>query len=228
MARNYGVKLSDAQVKGIVKRWRSNNSEIVNYWKECERAAISAVQRPGEVFLAGAEGREVRYLKRGSFLLCRLPSGRKLSYPYPRLTPYVWISRELGVEDEDEAKRVPAQDLGKWLAKGWQQNGEPSAALHYKYVDGVTKQWTEGPTYGGSLVENITQAICRDILASALLRISQRGYAVVMHVHDEIVCEVPEGFGSVEEFEAIMAEQPAWAEGFPIKAEAWRGKRYRK
>lgn len=244
MAKNYGVKVPDDQALKIVKAWREKNPAIVGYWRECEAAAISAVQEPGEKFYAGPPGRQVGYQKRGSFLFCRLPSGRLLSYPYPRLVPYVWIARDTiertAQKNPDgsttlreilvgtESKRIPHADLLKWMRHGWRQNGEPSPALHYKYVDGLTKQWVEGPTYGGSLVENITQAICRDLLAEAMMRLSQRGYRVVMHVHDEAVAEVDEGFGSVEEFEELMSEVPAWAKGFPIAAEGWSGKRYRK
>ena len=81
---------------------------------------------------------------------------------------------------------------------------------------------------GPVVVHNCTQAFCRDLLALGLIRCEDAGYRVIGHVHDEIVAEVPEGWGSVEEMEAIMSEVPKWAEGMPISAEGYRAKRYRK
>lgn len=81
--------------------------------------------------------------------------------------------------------------------------------------------------YGGKLAENITQALCRDLLADALVRIEDAGYKVVLHVHDEVVCEVdsPDDLKKIEE---IMREPPLWAEGFPIDVEGYYSRRYRK
>jgi len=88
--------------------------------------------------------------------------------------------------------------------------------------------WTRCSTYGGKLTENIVQALCRDIMAEAMLRAEKANYPIVLTVHDEIVSEIPEGKGDVDEFNAILAQRPEWAEGFPIAVEGWRRKRYGK
>jgi len=94
--------------------------------------------------------------------------------------------------------------------------------------DDVT-QWGWVHTYGGKLTENIVQATARDLMAEAMLRVHNSGkYDVVLSVHDELVCEVDAWDGDQEEFDALMAETPEWAEGCPVAAEGWRGKRYRK
>jgi DNA polymerase len=105
--------------------------------------------------------------------------------------------------------------------------GEKKLSLSFM-TENSKFQYTREFTYGGKLCENIVQAVARDLLAAALLRCVPAGYPVVLHVHDEAVAEVPEGTGSVEEFERLLADSPAWADGLPVKAEGWRGKRYKK
>ncbi len=89
-------------------------------------------------------------------------------------------------------------------------------------------KWGECRTWGGMLTENVVQAISRDLLAEAMIRVEYAGYKIILHSHDEVVCEVPEGSGSQEELDQLMAIVTAWAPGLPMNAEGWRGQRYRK
>ncbi len=133
------------------------------------------------------------------FLHCKLPSGRLLGYCDPRVIK----------------KPTP-----------W---GENKDALTYMGVDPYTKKWRRQDTYGGMLVENITQATARDLMADAMLRCHKEGlYDVILSVHDELIAECDMDKGDVKDFEATMAYTPDWAEGCPVKAEGWTGLRYRK
>ncbi len=89
-------------------------------------------------------------------------------------------------------------------------------------------KWGRIETYGPKLVENIVQGTARDLLAEAMMRLKKRGYQIVMHIHDEAVMEVPDGVGSVKEVCSIMAEQPEWAEGLPLRADGYECAFYKK
>lgn len=198
MAGAYGVVLPDWKIDEAKVAWRTAHPKTVAYWKNVERAAVDAVLHPGRWF----EVETVAFIRSGSFLFLELPSGRRLVYPYPRY----------------EAVQTP-----------WGERNAVTFMGTDTRVKSATKgKWTRLSTYGGKLVENITQAVARDVLRDAMFRLEDAGYEIVMHVHDEIVCEVDEDFGSLKEFEAIMAEVPKWAKGFPIKVEGWEGTRYRK
>ena len=93
---------------------------------------------------------------------------------------------------------------------------------------GATKKWERIETYGPKIVENIVQAASRDLLAEAMLRLDKAGYKIVAHVHDEAICEVPIGEGSVEEMCAIMTEAPKWVKGLPLKADGYECNFYMK
>ena len=100
--------------------------------------------------------------------------------------------------------------------------------LVYYGMDQVKKKWTKQRTYGGKLVENLVQAIARDCLAESLRRLDGAGYNIVMHVHDEVVLDVPFGTGSVEEVTRIMSEPIPWAPGLPLNAAGFECEFYQK
>ena len=142
--------------------------------------------------------RGIRFTVRRGFLAMRLPSGRCLWYARPRM----------------EKKVMP-----------W---GKEKDVIAVEGVNSVTRKWGVQYLYGGLLAENVTQATARDLLVSGMRATKAAGYPTVLHVHDELVAEAPEGSGSVEEFIKLICTLPDWAAGIPIAAEGWRGKRYRK
>ena len=97
--------------------------------------------------------------------------------------------------------------------------GRPS--LCYYGMDQTTKKWKVIETYGGKLVENITQAAARDCLAEAIERLESAGYPVVFHIHDEIVVDAPPEKQNLREMEALMSQTPDWAPGLPLNADGW-------
>lgn len=100
-------------------------------------------------------------------------------------------------------------------------------ALSYEGV-GDSKKWMRIETYGAKLTENIVQGTARDLLAQAMLRLTDAGYDIVMHVHDEAVVEVPDGESSATEICKIMSEQPSWAKGLPLNADGYECSFYKK
>ena len=93
---------------------------------------------------------------------------------------------------------------------------------------GATKKWERIETYGPKLVENIVQAIARDLLAEAMINVDKKGYEIVMHVHDEIIVETPVGKGSLKEVCDVMAIAPEWVHGLPLRADGFECEYYRK
>ena len=147
---------------------------------------------------------------KGSFLWCRLPSGRLLCYPYPEIRS---LETPWGEKDSLSYMTVVSNVKAKVL-------DDPASSGTWKRV----------ATYGGSLAENVTQAVARDLLAEAMTRLEASGHKIVMHIHDEAVAEIAceSDTSTLSKIEALMAVVPSWATGLPLAAEGWRGPRYRK
>lgn len=202
MAQNYDVSFTDEQADVIKSAWRENHPEIKHLWYDLEYAAYRAVVNPGQVFRVhspqGYDYQRIEYLKKGSFLWCRLPSGRLLSYMDPQV-------REV---------RTPWDEMKR--------------AVTFMGVDSVTRKWMRFAGYGGLWAENVTQAVARDIMVASMVRLEDAGYPLVLTVHDEMLSETPKGFGSVEEFTRLARSLPPWADKLPVFVDADEMFRYSK
>lgn len=196
----------------LKRMYREANPAIVQFWRDIEDAAMAAIRNPGKEFTAGPRGvkfsRNVETDNNGNkvagwWLRMTLPSGRVMSYP----------------------------GVGLSVSKETDEDGKVSTNVRIKYQgeNQLTRQWGFQYTYSGKLVENCTQALCRDLLANALLNVEANGYPIVLHVHDEIICETPDTPEyNVAELERLMCELPEWADGFPLVAEGAEMRRYAK
>lgn len=130
----------------------------------------------------------------GEFMTIQLPSGRKLFYYGP-----------------------------KFKDKNIGRSTMPTRVLCYQGVVQETKQWGEIDTYGGKLTENIVQAISRDLLGNSMLNLEANDYHPVCHIHDEVLCEVPEENAQAyyEEMTSIMGTPPEWASDLPLRADGY-------
>lgn len=101
--------------------------------------------------------------------------------------------------------------------------------LSYMGTNQYTRRWERLDTYGGKMVENLTQATARDVLAAGLLAAEAAGYNPVLHVHDEIICETPDDPSfSAEGLAALMSRGTQWSVGLPLAAAGFETYRYQK
>lgn len=203
----------------IKRMWRESHPETVAFWRDLKDGILAAVRNPGREFWAGANLRKngeraIRIWRTvetdssgrkvpGWWLCMELPSGRTLSYP----------------------------GIGVSVTKETDEDGRVNTNVRIKYQgeNQLTRQWTTLYTHGGKACENIVQALCRDLLAYAMIKVEDGGYPIVLSVHDELVCETPDlPEYNVTELERLMCELPEWAEGFPLVAEGQELKRYAK
>ena len=190
MAKVYGVEMTDNEVSGVVNAWREKNVWATIFWAQLDRAATLAIRSPGTEHKAG----RVTYLfikdLLGGTLLCILPGDLVIQYPKAKLESVdtKWGPR-LNITAM-KANWIPAQGVEEW----------PRISL-----------------WPGLLAENVTQALCANILRHSLRQVDR----VVGHVHDEIIQEVPVKSADKykQELQQVMETNPVWAKGIPLKAE---------
>jgi DNA polymerase len=193
-----GVKLNEAQAKNAVDNYRSSYARVKALWTACETAALDAVQNPGTGFFAG---KKIKMKVAKKALWMQLPSGRLICWQRPEieLLTTPWETEKLGVT-------VHSQNT-------------------------VTRQWGRNPLIGSSIFQSAVQGTARDFLANAMLNLELNGYELINSIHDEVLLLVDEDKAEEaleNDVMHIMTTPPVWAPDFPLGAEGWVGKRYRK
>ncbi|MFH5834573.1 DNA polymerase [Proteiniclasticum sp. C24MP] len=190
MDRKWAAKASDEELQELVDQWRSSNTAITKFWKDCEAGAKESIRENSVVQIQ----KGLKFIGTPEYLFIELPSGRRLAYREPKL---------------EESKY--------------------GSKITYMGQNQTTNAWETQETYGGKLVENIVQATARDCLAVSMIRVEEAGYKIVMHVHDEIIVEASkEDTDALKKISAIMGKPISWAEGLPLRADAYECDYYQK
>lgn len=203
-AKAWGVELGLKEARRVQTKWREANPCVVELWAAVETAAVKAIRDPGETYSAG----KCMFRMSGASLTVQLPGGRKLWYHGACVRRAERTVDLVNAKGELESKTFECREIV------------------FRSVDRNKRDMRTETTYSGKLVENLCQAIARDILAAALVRLQTTCYNVVVHVHDSAVAEVPEGEGDVEEFNSIVAYAPDWADGLPLAVDGYRSKHF--
>jgi DNA polymerase len=183
----------------IVTTFRDTYSNFPVAWKATGRAAMRAIEQPGSVHACLGERVQFRCTADRRWLTATLPSGRRLRYPRPHIV--------------DEVNRF----------------GTLAGVLKTFGVSQYTHQWGAEAKHGSLIFQNVVQAIARDLLTAGAVRFEAAGLPVILHVHDEILAEVPIERGVTHALvHRLMIERLAWTAGLPIDAECWVGTRYGK
>ena len=233
--------MSDDQIMEIVHAWRKAHPATKRFWYDVEGAVRCAIKAADEGKLG--ESFDVRGLLRIDtalgpddvrYVRIRLPSGAYLVYRDMRIDGAERECPTCGgkgnvlaggfVEDGGVSRHERCDDC-----RGTGTIGQGNGQLTYEGLNQYTRKWERLETYYGKLVENIVQSVSRDVFMSGLRRAELDGLCVVLRVHDELVCEVPDDPAyTVERLVSAMATNPSWSIGLPLKAEGFECKRYRK
>lgn len=199
--KDYKTIVSDEQAQQMVNVYRTKYKEVPWLWYGLQEAAIETV-KTGHPHSYRKIVYELVDDAAGRWLTCILPNGRRLWYYQP-------------VVEKAETSWGEMRDSLSYMGRDNKKGGS----------------WGRIRTYGGMLTENVVQAIARDLMAEAMIRVEMAGFPVILTVHDEIIaeCLMTEDYKDRQkEFERIMAECPPWAEGCPIAVEGGAITRYQK
>lgn len=182
--------IPEEELAGMVRAWRDASPEIEAMWYAVENAMRSAIQSPGKEFA---------------------PDGRGLPADAPVRGVRVLVSNGM------MRMKMPSGRCLCYIKPRLAKNAKGRLGIKYWGINQKTKQWCELDLYGGRGVENLVQAFARDCLAVTMVKLYRTGYQMIMLVHDEIVFDLPLGFGSLAGVLDVMREEIPFAKGLPLK-----------
>lgn len=200
----YGQPIERELARKSIQTFRRIRKPVADLWKECDRAAQNAIKNPGKTYYAGKKLRfTMMTVSEIPMLIMTLPSGRGLTYLYPKLVPKTVIQK--GIDPKTGKKKKPFKTL---------------EINFYGPIPGRDGDvYGRISTYGGSLVENATQATAYDLMANGTVNAWKKGYETCMVVHDQGLAERESEEQSIDEYCSLLSELPEWAYGLPLKAD---------
>lgn len=215
-AENMGVNLTKEEAHSATKLFRATYPEIPMAWKALENTVFAAIRNPGKRFRPVLRRGDFKFtmpveiIMEGEFLKIYLPSGRPLHYHKPRIEKRIRKGRPTEAHPE----------------------GEPWETENFTYMGkGDTgAAWIRIWSHGGKIIENIVQAVARDILMAGMKRAHEEGFRLFLRVHDELVALVRKGENRLtkEYLCQLMSERLDWFPNLPLKAAGWQAVFYRK
>ena len=210
----------------IVSGWRARHPAHEAAWKALENAMRDAIRQPGVKI--PALGR-LTYLYTQGFLILRLPSGRPVMYPQPKLRDQVWAKLKLEEGSWSESEVADREDAERLELKGLAKiEGRTSPKVTALGWDSDKHKMTRYALYGGLAMQNSSLGIESCILRRGLKNCRENGYPVALHCYDEAVAELPRGQGSVAEMSRLMLDLEPWTEGLPLTCHGEKSFRYKK
>lgn len=219
------------ELPGMVKDWRAACPATVQLWYDGEHAAKQAVKSPGVRFPFGVRCEMFTGRTAGiEYLFMRLPSGRRIAYPWPKIEKQLrWTTLHPAAGEEvSHAILNPTVEEVQKAKKEVIKSRElfPEAKLNEPRMgDGITywgqipmkAAWGRNSLYGGKVLENLCQAIAADVMAIGADNARQAGYEIVSLIHDEALAHSKHG-QTIEQFIELLTDMPPWADGLPLKA----------
>lgn len=228
--------LTEEELPEIVKAWRDAHPCARKMWNDIREGYTNAVKNVGRVYPFGVNCSFFSTHTAGmKFLFMKLPSGRKIAYPQPKLEPQLsWqeeTTKRVIERDEDGKERVVLKKVKGDFKKILNPTPEQIAKIRQKcpkarisealtVLGQIKKQWCRIPIHQGVCCNNCIQGIATDFMISGTLRLLEAGYGVVALIHDEALSEYdPLAGQSADHFVQCLTKLPPWAEGMPLAAE---------